>query len=117
MPDRKEVLMDLLERRRATSAVWEDLKDFGWDSDELVVLERRHLEGVLNAFISGEISASDVEEWANVVEVRDDIGFPPGDDALVRDAIFELANPILTEPLTLERARGLEKKLRPGEGQ
>jgi hypothetical protein len=46
--------------------------------------------------LKGEVQDADVEEWANMVEGRDDVDFEPMTNA----AIFDLANPVLQGPLT-----------------
>ena len=96
-------LKELLHFSRPVTDVVSDLSDFGWDSDEqLVTLEGTHLSAILNRFLSGEISASDVEDWANAIECREDIGLP--EDSPVVDALFELANPLITRALTRQSA-------------
>lgn len=49
---------------------------------------------VLRRWQSGVLTDEEVEEWANLVEVRDDLDHDPADPA-VADAIFDLANPVL----------------------
>jgi len=95
------------------------LTAFPWDSDaELVFLSAGHLKNVLSRFATGRASATEVEKWANAVEGRDDIGFERADMQRLRELVHELANPILTQPLTRERAvklltnisRGVDEK-------
>jgi hypothetical protein len=59
----------------------------------------------------GSISAADVEDWANAVEGREDVGREAGYESLLNDAIFELANPMLHEPLTREHKDRLSARL------
>jgi hypothetical protein len=61
------------------------------------------IEKVLKLFCEEQATADDVEEWANAIEGRDDLAMPDH----VADIIFELANPLLTEPLTKARALAL----------
>lgn len=80
-----------------------ELAEFPWDAEfELAQLLPSHLCDVLRQFLIGVMSAQDVESWANAVEGRDDIAVSVGS---VQDALHELANPELTEPLTSARAR------------
>jgi hypothetical protein len=100
---RTSQLEELLHFSRPVADVLSDLSAFGWDSDEeLVILEAAHISTVLNRFLSGEISVTDVEDWANAIECREDIGLLEG--APVADALDELANPLLTRPLTRQSA-------------
>ena len=100
---RTSQLKELLHFSRPVADVVSDLSAFGWDSDEvLATLEPAHISTVLNRFLSGEISATDVEDWANAIECREDIGLIQGSP--VADALDELANPLLTRPLTRQSA-------------
>ena len=100
---RTSQLKELLHFSRPVAEVVSDLSGFGWDSEaELATLEAAHISTVLNRFLSGEISAADVEDWANAIECREDIGLLPGSP--VTDALDELANPVLTRPLTRDSA-------------
>ncbi|QOZ37367.1 hypothetical protein [Bradyrhizobium sp. CCBAU 53421] len=71
------------------------LRSFGWDSDEVVTLTRRHIADVLERYGSGRINATAVEAWANLIECREDIRIEPHHDKIVRAAIHDLANPEL----------------------
>ena len=84
-----------------------------WDSDRsLVTLTGADAASILERFARGELSASDVERWANAVEGREDIDFDEGHESELREALFELANPLLTEPLTPARAAQWVARLR-----
>jgi hypothetical protein len=66
------------------------------------------LKHVLKSYLNGDISELDVELWANLVESREDISATP----IVRQAIFELANPDLEGKLTHETAERLIGRLK-----
>lgn len=96
---RSLLLHELLHFTRPTADVVRNLSDFGWDSDEeLVTLQADHVAAVLSRFLSGEIESQEVEDWANAVECRDDIGMRL--DSPVADVLHALANPSLIYPLT-----------------
>jgi hypothetical protein len=78
------------------------LASFPWDSEsDAFALTPQHLVHALSQFKAGVFSAADIERWANALECREDLGFST---ALVREVLHELANPLLTEPLTTARA-------------
>lgn len=78
------------------------LANFPWDCEtELVQLNQEHFRNVLLQFEQGVLSAVEVEGWANALECRDDVGFAT---SLLRELLHELANPLLTQPLSGERA-------------
>lgn len=96
-------LRELIHFSRPITDVVGELAAFGWDSDkQIVTLERVHLSAILKRFLSGEISATDVEDWANAIECREDIGL--SEDAPVAEVLFELANPLVTRALTSHSA-------------
>lgn len=70
-----------------------------WDSDPVVTLARRDIVAVLERFSTGEIDALTVEDWANLVECREDIGFESGYEDVIHAAIHDLANPLLSGEL------------------
>ncbi len=100
---RVELLRELIAGRSASRDVAARLAVFGWDSDdELVVLRRADVLGIVERYLCGDVTAMAVVEWANAIEGRDDIGYEPGREDLLRDLVFELANPDMTRQLTPE---------------
>jgi hypothetical protein len=103
--DQRRALRSLLELDQPLDAVLRRLATFGWDSDEeLVTLRPAHVIHVLKTFQDGEYVAGDVERWANAVEGRDDIGLDDEAAPLLKEAIFDLANPSLQGAITPEAA-------------
>ena len=60
---------------------------------------------VLDMYLRGERTTGEVEEWADAIEGRDDIGYdgPRGD--YLKQLVIKLANPLLAEQLTPAIAR------------
>jgi hypothetical protein len=107
MKDRTMALLALLLAERPIQTLLSELDDFPWDSPvELAVLNSQHLVDLLHRFLAGDLSAEDVESWANAVEGRDDIGYEAAFEAELKECIFQLANPDLGYPLTPELVRG-----------
>jgi hypothetical protein len=99
--DRKSRLQNLVKLCAPISAIAADLENVEWDSEKrLAMLRASDLKSVLERYASGELSHHDIESWANLIEGREDIEVEEG----IRDALFELANPELTEPLSKTRA-------------
>lgn len=69
------------------------------DAEPVATLGRLDIASVLNGFLAGQLDAGAVEEWANLVECREDITFERREEETVADAIFDLANPALQGPL------------------
>jgi len=107
MINRKKTLQDLVEFRKRPSEMRSALSAFEWDSgEELVQLEKRQIANVLQKFISGEILSEEVEDWANLIEGRDDVDY-----AEVAELVNILANPAITFQLTPSVAASLIDKL------
>jgi len=82
-----------------------ELSKFGWDYEgQPVLLSKAHVMALLNRFIADEISSDEVEEWANAIECREDIELDTASGAGIRNIMHELANPVLTQPLSPGRA-------------
>jgi hypothetical protein len=99
--NRKIALENLIQFKLPIEQAISDFAQFEWDSEiELVSLEAAQIHHALQLFTQGTISASEVEAWANEIECREDIKIEP---SLVNEALHELANPQLTQPLSVER--------------
>jgi hypothetical protein len=110
---RAELLGDLLMAARPIAAIAEELREFGWDSDEeLVILDRTHVIAILDDYLAGRREAPEVCSWAEAIEGRDDIGLAEECHTVLKDVIFQLANPGLGCELSPLLARKLIGDLR-----
>jgi hypothetical protein len=83
-----------------------------FDTNEcLFVITPAHMRDILERFLSGALSAEQVEDWANLIEMRDGLEFADGEDGPSRECLHELANPLLTEPLTKKSAERMRNAL------
>jgi hypothetical protein len=60
---------------------------------------------VLRRFLAGELGAAECAGRADASEGRDDLGYQEDAENVLADFLFELATPVLTQPLSAERAR------------
>ncbi len=89
--DRLQLLNELVELNGRLDVLREALRAFGWDLDsELVELTHAHVLDVLARVAAGEVTSETLEEWANEMEGRDDIGLADDD---ICQFVFEAANP------------------------
>lgn len=102
---RKSVLLDLLNLSRDLESIKSDLKKFSWDSKEIVVLQGVHLKNVLGKFLIGNVTNQEISAWADLVEGRDDIGYEVSYEKLIKEIIFNLANPEINYPLNSNEAK------------
>jgi hypothetical protein len=108
MISRADLLRDLLAFGRPISELARDLSELDWDSeDELAALESTHLLAVLQNYLSGKLAPESVQSWANAIEGRDDLSITSD----LAEVIHELANPVITRPLSFIRAWDLIERL------
>ncbi|OWY62721.1 hypothetical protein B7486_56905, partial [cyanobacterium TDX16] len=83
---------------------------FPWDSGEdLSTITVDVARSILLRYLWGDdveggIDDSEVEAWADAIELRDDVGYQAGAEELLKDLVMELANPVVMRPLTRETA-------------
>ena len=105
---RKELVAQLIEGRSPIAPLRTELAAYPWDLDEpLVILRSSHIEAILRRYMANDLTAANVAEWAEALEMRDDVGFDDEHSQALSRAIFVLANPDVNGPLTLERAERL----------
>ena len=110
---RTMVLEALLNLQMDTSRLKDELRKFKWDcEEELVILGRDHLKKILNEYLNGQLREGTLNEWAELIEMRDDIGFEPENEDLLKEIIFELANPDINLQITPKRAKEYLQQLK-----
>ena len=88
-----DILLNLINFSESISAIKSDLAKICFNSEsELVTITKNTIANILNRVIDKEISYELLEEWANLIECREDIGY---EDEILQEIIFELANPCL----------------------
>ncbi len=104
---RYHALRDLITAREPIEQTVKRLGTFPWDSERvLALLYRSDVARVLRRYLQAELSAERCVVWADAIEARDDIGFEPHWVELLKQFIFELANPELGRPLSHDSAQG-----------
>jgi hypothetical protein len=71
------------------------IQSLDWDAEPEIVLLRSHIVSALQRFALNQLSTKDLEEWANLIECREDIEFEREYEHDLSNAIFSLANPEL----------------------
>ncbi len=105
-PDRRVILENLLTLSRPLPQLKQELAAFGFDyGGEPVELSANELAAVLQKFLDGLIPATAVEDWADLIEVREDVDYPESQKDVISDIIYQLANPVLEGSLDADKAR------------
>ena len=108
LEERIRLLRDLIRCALPVAVTAEALSRLPWDTEEpLVVLTPSRCVAVLDRFLRGELSPGQVEEWADALEVRDDIEL---ESEIVEETVHCLANPVLVGPLTAAAAVELRSR-------
>lgn len=99
--DRLVVLKDLIAFNKSAAALADDLSRFDWDYEgQPLVVSALQVEGVLRRFMAGERSAKELEDWANLIECREDLEFEESKRDLIENVIHRIANPVLEGEIT-----------------
>ena len=110
---RQEVLSDLVTFKGGVFTTVRELSGFPWDSsEELVELTGAQAADVLERYVSDDISAGELEAWADALEGRDDVSYEGEREDAIKDLLFELANPDIMGPATADRAQQWIARLR-----
>jgi hypothetical protein len=109
---RQAILSSLIRFDAPVADLKAALATLSWDAEPVVTLTRSNIAAVLQRFASREIDAASVEEWANMVECREDISFEAGHEEVLASTVHALASPKLTGRLAAT-ASGLMAGLRP----
>jgi len=106
---RLTVLMSLVEFDVPVAELAKRVNEIHWDDvSDSVVLDSLHLEKIMKRYLAGELSALEVEEWANLLESRNDITMSQP----IRDVVYRLANPVLEGEISAFGAEQILLKLK-----
>ncbi len=113
MNRRAEILQELVRFNSPTQLLKRELASFGWDWDgePLLIITKEDVLRVMDRFLSGEISAEQLQEWAENLELREDVEFHERERELVDPIFFRIATPEINEPLTPDSVRRMKSEL------
>jgi len=107
MRNRVNILNDLVYLIGDLSDVQRELSQYSWDTeDPIFIIKKIDFSNILRKCIGEEISFDVLEDWANAIECRDDLGF---EDEKMQEIIFELANPEINGEISKERLKEILK--------
>jgi hypothetical protein len=113
MNRRAEILHELVRFEKPSDALMSELKSFGWDwdGDPLLILKKEDLLRIIERFLANDITAAQLQRWAENLEIRDDVAFDEQEKELLDSVFFRLATPEINEPLTHESVRMMKDEL------
>lgn len=106
MIDRLEIVGDLLAFSKPLNVLSEKLNMFCWDYEECpATLNSQHMVNILNRYLDGELVDTDLEQWADLVEGREDIVYEEANEEKIEHIINILANPLTNGEITKDICR------------
>ena len=109
MKSRSELLEELAIFKTPRDTVLKELKIYGWDSENShFTLTNGHVLSILDRFLSSELTAIQLEEWAECFEAREDIKY---ENKELSEVIFQLANPAINYPITIDLINNIKRNL------
>ena len=108
MNSRKNILINIIHFRGSLDQLKSELSTFPWDSVKLVTLVKTDILNAINLFYSSVINKEDLENWADILECRDDIEY---ENDSIKDAVHQLANPILFGILSVEHLMAISDEI------
>lgn len=103
---RKDILKNLVEFSEPLEALTKELAQLNFDYDgKPFIMTVTHLKSIIARFLSGELSAKELENWANLLECREDIAYEQTSDKKIEETIHIFANPELEGVITFESCK------------
>jgi hypothetical protein len=98
---RMEIVAKLVRFEQPIATSLAELSEFAWDYDgEPFVVSADDVVSILNRFLADQLSAQDVEDWADAIEVREDIAFDENTD-WTQETVHLLSNPSINGAITI----------------
>lgn len=103
MRDRKTVVLELIRTPGLADVLAHELMQLGTASEcHLAEVTKVDVLAVLKLQEQGLLSAGEIEDWARSLHGCMEVGYEFGDDGVVEEAVFWLANPALNWPIDSE---------------
>ena len=100
MRDRTLLVTELIHNPEKTIEIVQELLAHGHACEKhLAEVCKVDVLTAIKRFDRGSLTATQVETWANCLQGRMDVGFEFGEEGVVNEAVFWLANPALHWPI------------------
>lgn len=99
------LLKHVLKAESGFQSAIKELSGYNWDYEgSPAILDKMIIKDILARYAAGELSQAAIYDWADFIELRDDIDYPENEEDLIAEILHELANPETECELTLDRA-------------
>jgi hypothetical protein len=103
MRDRTFLVLELIRNPKTATDIVQELACHGHECEQhLAEVSKLDVLATLKQFDHGRLSALEVETWARCLLDRLDVAFEFGEEGVVDEAVFWLANPALHWPIDKE---------------
>ena len=110
--DRLDLVKNVVEFNGDLNSYAKKLEKFPWDFDsEPVYLTKTILQTIVQRYLNRELKAQDIHQWAEFLELRDDVDYLEDHKDFLHTIMHELANPLMAGALTMKRAEQILQKL------
>lgn len=112
MTDRSALIKEIAQIGANYCEYKREIQKYPWDCEnELYLLTKTDVLSVFSRFLSGELSSDDLENWANFLECRDDLGFEAKYEDELSEIVFLIANPDINYSIDVELIHRLKDKV------
>ncbi|WP_184550716.1 hypothetical protein [Mucilaginibacter sp. FT3.2] len=109
MRNRIDIVRDIITYDRNFKNLDDELSQYPWDLPEPIIeITASDIIRILYKAITGKITFKELEDWANLIECRDDFSFQ---NEGLEEIIFQLANPTLNNEIDKGSLISLASKL------
>lgn len=106
------LVKELANYEKPINETLEKLSKFEWDFDgQSYLMKTEILKCVLQRYIAGAVSEGNLEDWANALEGREDIKYANPKKDIVKEIIYELANPTLVGKVNVKKCNNYLKMI------
>ena len=106
MKNRQQILQELVTFSQPLEFIAKELSQFEWDYDgKPFLIKPIHIVNILNRFLFGDLTAKEIEDWANLIECREDLEYDKSNQEQLDKIIDELANPDIYGHLTIAKCQ------------
>ena len=99
--DHFSILKDLVSFSKPINELSNMLSQLDWDYEgQPFIVNASEIKSALKRFLAGECTAQELEDWANLVECREDLEFEEKQFEAIENVIDCLANPVLQGEIT-----------------
>ena len=112
MKEREELIREIAQYGPEYEESKKAIQKYPWDCDEeLYYLTRKDVSNIFERYLVGELESDDLVNWANFLEIRDDLGFESSAEKILDRIIFWLANPEINFDINTELVKNLKAEL------